>query len=337
MNKKLVSFLKFVLLLAIAYVLLAFAFKGTSIKNVIHEMLQANMFWLLLSVIASLLAVVSRAYRWNLLIESLGYTPRLKNTTYSVLVGYFANLAFPRLGEITRCGSLAKAEPIPFNKLLGTVVIERVIDVISLLICLLIAAVAEFDRLGNFLKERIFHPLFGKLNQAVTTPGVIIILFIIISLLLSGIYFFIIKSRKKENSKFLQLIKGLISGIQSIGKLKRPGAFIFHSIVIWVMYFLMTYLCFFALPGTNQLGLSAALFALVVGGLGMLVPVPGGIGAYHLLVSQGLMLYGLTQQGGLAFATLLNTSQLIVVVLSGSISLLLLFSGNKKSNKQLKI
>jgi glycosyltransferase 2 family protein len=150
LNAKVVKILKYLILLAVSIGLLFLAFRGMDLRKIVEEMLRANMLWVALSGLISGIAFIVRAHRWNLLIKPLGYSPSLKNTTCSVMVGYFANLAFPRLGEVSRCGALNKAESIPFNKLFGTVIVERVIDVISLLICMLIAAVIEFKRLGNF-------------------------------------------------------------------------------------------------------------------------------------------------------------------------------------------
>src|SRR5438046_4337076 len=151
MSKKFFTILKFLFLIAIAIGLLYLAFRGVSLKNIYHEMLQANIWCLLLSILAGFIALVSRAYRWNLMIEPLGYSPSLRNTTYAVSIGYFANLAFPRLGEVTRCGTLTRAEAIPFSSLLGTVIVERIVDVISLFVCLLFTDIIELKRLGNFL------------------------------------------------------------------------------------------------------------------------------------------------------------------------------------------
>jgi uncharacterized protein (TIRG00374 family) len=330
LNKRLVSFLKYVVLLGIAFGLLFLAFRGVDLKKMIHEISEANFLWLFGSISISIVAFISRAYRWNLLIEPLGYKPRLSNTLYSLMVGYLANLAVPRLGEVTRCGSLSKAEKVPFNSLLGTVIVERLVDVISLLICLILTAVTEYDRLGNFLMDAIITPVTARVNQSLQSILFISVSAAVLLSLIGVVIWFIRKSRQSgEESKIVIMIKGLVDGLLSIGQLKRPWAFIFHTILIWTMYFFMAYVAFSALPMTRGLSWSAGMFVLVVGGLGMAAPVQGGIGAYHLLVSQGLTLYGLTLQDGLAFATLLHTSQLLVVIFSGSLSFLLLFLANK--------
>ena len=331
MKSKLLSFLKYFLLLSIAAALLFFAFKGMDLKKIGQQILHANMFWVFVSGLISIVAFVVRAYRWKLLIEPMGYSPSLKNTTYSVMVGYFANLAIPRLGEVSRCGALSKAESIPFTKLLGTVIVERAIDVISLLLCMLFAAVIEYKRLGSFFSENIFNPIIKKFEQLTNSPLILTGIIVVLIVLTAVVIYFKRKNKiKGTESAISKLIKGFIDGLRSVANLKKPGQFIFHSILIWFLYYLGTYVALFAFPFTSGLGAGAALFLLVAGGIGMSAPVQGGIGAYHLLVSQGLMLYGLSQQDGLTFATLLHSLQLLLVIIFGLASLLALFSINKK-------
>src|SRR5438477_11579794 len=158
MRSKLLSFIKFFLLLALSLGLLLFAFRGMDVKKILQQSLHANVFWVLVSATFSILAIVSRAYRWNLLIESTGHSSPLKKTVSALMIGYFANLAFPRLGEVTRCGSLSKAEAIPFTNLLGTVIVERVVDLVTLVACILLTAILEYHRLGSFLHDNIPQP-----------------------------------------------------------------------------------------------------------------------------------------------------------------------------------
>jgi hypothetical protein len=324
---------KLLLLLTIAAGLLLFAFRGMDVKKIFSEMIKADLLWVTLSALFSVAAFISRAYRWKLLIEPLGYSPSLKTTTYSLMVGYFANLAFPRLGEITRCGALNKAEKIPFNKLLGTVIVERAIDVLSLLLCMLLASVIEFKRLGYFFKENILDPSVSKIQQLAKSPIAQLAALFLLAAVVIVLFFYFKKTRKKSyETGFTKLIKGLLEGLRSVANLKRPWLFIFHSILIWLLYYLGVYVCLFAFPFTTGLGFNAALFLLVAGGIGMSAPVQGGIGAYHLLVSQGLVLYGLSRQDGLAFATLLHSLQLLLVVIFGLTSLLLLFYNRKYTN-----
>ena len=321
---------KFIVLLLIALLLLFLAFRGISIKAMMDDIVKAKLSWVFLSFFLSFVALISRAIRWNLLIEPLGYQPPARKTMYALMTGYLANLAFPRLGEVTRCGSLSKSENIPFNKLLGTVIAERVIDVISLLVCLLITAIIEMDRLGDFLQSSILQPILQKLASLFSSPFVTGLTIAVVLLMIAGIFYLIKKRPAKKTPGWTSIIKGMIDGVHSVRKLKRPGLFIFHSIFIWVLYYFSVYVALFAFPFSEHLGAGAALFLLVAGGFAMSAPVQGGIGAYHLLVSQGLVLYGLAQQDGLTFATLLHSLQIILILLFGSLSLLLLFLDNRK-------
>ena len=331
MKAKIFSTVKYSLFLGLGIALLFLAFKGVDLKKAFEEMKQADMFWVGLSLLCSVVAFVSRAFRWNILIEPLGYEPKLKNTTYAVLIGYLANLALPRLGEVTRCGSLNKAEKVPFDALFGTVIVERVIDVISLLICILLTAFFEYDRLGNFLYDNLFAPFKEKMQRLMYSPlfiaGVIVFIILVVMFIRlirknSGKYGFI--------SKVVTTINGVVHGLKSIREIKRPWSFLFHSVFIWVLYFFSSYLCFFSLPATSGLDWKAGLFVLSIGGMSMSAPVQGGIGVFHLLVSAGLLLYAIPHEHGIAFATLLHSTQTILIILLGSISFGILFFTNKK-------
>lgn len=335
-KSSLIQAIKFLLLLVVAIVLLLFSFGGISIRSIVTQISKAQFLWVFVSFLCSALALISRAIRWNILLEPLGYKPRLRKTFYAVCIGYLGNLAFPRLGEVTKCGSLTKAESIPFNVLLGTVIVERMVDVMSLLICIVISTIIEFKRLGNFIRDNIFHPLLNKFQLLWSSPLMIASATASFIIAIFAVRYFIKKNKTSKTNKLLNLAKGIVDGVKSIGRLKRPGLFIFHSVLIWFLYYLSVYVALFALPSTHQLGLSAALFLLVAGGLGMAAPVQGGIGAYHLLVSQGLVLYGLPQRDGLVFATMLHSLQMLLILLFGSTSVLLLFLDNKRKGKNTK-
>jgi uncharacterized protein (TIRG00374 family) len=333
MNKTILSALKYILILSIGITLLWLAFRGVSLKETIHNMLQANFFWLFVSIAASLVAFVSRAIRWNMLIEPLGYKPAVTNTLAALMIGYLANLAVPRLGEVTRCGSLSRSEKLPFDSLLGTVIIERIIDVLCLLILIILVAIIEFNRLGNLLITNVYQPVAEKLSKIIHSPLIIGVLILIIV----GILIFMLKKKNSSGSfmnKFGGILRSVLNGIDTIRKLKNPLGFLFHSILIWFMYFLMSYTCFFALPETSVLDWRAGLFVLVAGGMGMSAPVQGGLGTYHMLVSEGLMLYGLSKVPSLTFATLMHTSQTLVVIIFGCLSFLYLFLKRRNATVQ---
>ncbi|MES1222461.1 MAG: lysylphosphatidylglycerol synthase transmembrane domain-containing protein, partial [Bacteroidota bacterium] len=230
MNLKPASIIRFLLLLVAAGALLFFAFRGMRLSLILQEMLKANFFWLLFSVVISVAALFSRAYRWKLLIEPLGYSPPLRRTFYALMVGYFANLAFPRLGEVTRCGSLNKTESIPFSSLLGTVIVERAVDVISLLICIVLTVIIEYKTLGNYLVLKVINPIFEKLKHSFNSPLFVTGVLVFVVLAFFGVRYFIKRAKLKE-TKIAHFINELIKGLKSIANLKHPWQFIFHSVL----------------------------------------------------------------------------------------------------------
>jgi uncharacterized protein (TIRG00374 family) len=331
MNKKLWSFLKYLLLFAIGIALLVLAFQGKNINEMARKIRDANYMWIALSVFFSFLAYVSRAYRWNMLIIPLGYKPKLSSTLYSLMAGYLANLAIPRIGEISRCSALSQAEKIPFNVLVGTVIVERGLDLVLLLITILCAASIEYDTLGSFITENLINPFYGKASFLLNSSlfiGSIVLVFV--SLLIFTIVIFKKQNQSPLFNKIAGLIKGVVKGLQSVGKMKNKGLFIAHTLFIWVMYYFVTYACFFSFQPTSELGFKAGMFTLAIGGLGMTAPVQGGIGAYHLVVSKGLTLFGINEADGLAYATIVHTSQTLFVLLMGGLSLIMLFIISKK-------
>ena len=307
------------------------AFKGVDLKKTFTVIQHAHIFWLAMSVLVSFVAFLSRAYRWNLLIEPLGYKPSLKNTTSALMVGYLANIAVPRLGEVSRCGSLSTAEKIPFEKLLGTVIVERIIDVLSLAVAMVITILLQFNLVKNFVFENIINPIRDKIVASVHNTFLLVIMMAaVIAMTAVIIYFLRAKASSGLILKIRGLIKGMIEGVRSIRDLKNIPVFIFHSIFIWVMYYFMTYLAFFALDATASLSWQSALLILVAGGIGMSAPSPGGVGTYHFLVSQALMIYAVAKEDGVAFATMLHGSQTLIVILFGAVGYIVLWFGNKK-------
>ncbi|MBI5218552.1 MAG: flippase-like domain-containing protein [Bacteroidia bacterium] len=332
MKKKVIDVIKYIAFSSLAIVLLYLAFKGIEFHKLLESLKKANYWWVLFSLFFAFIAYYSRAYRWALLIEPLGYKPSVKNSFYSLMVGYFANLAFPRIGEVTRCASLSKAEKIPFDKLIGTVILERVCDVFVLLSLLIIVFVAKINFFGKFLKENVFYPFIQKLSSVFHFSNLIIFVGIAIIIVL-GLLLFLFRNRiKKINMviKAYDFIKGIITGVKTIFHMKKFGAFILHTIIIWGSYFLMTYIVFFALDTTSNLSMIDGLFILIIGGLGMSAPVQGGLGAFHWIVSLGLTLYGISREDGLVYATLSHTAQALFAIFLGTLSLVMLFLSRKK-------
>jgi uncharacterized protein (TIRG00374 family) len=288
--------------------------------------------WVLVSVVMGLVAFLSRAYRWSMLLEPLGYKPGLFNVYNAMMVGYLANFALPRLGEITRCTVLSEKEKIPFNLTLGTVFSERAVDVIMLGLSLLLAAYLEMDLIGGFIMNKIVMPLFEKVQGLASIPYILPLAGLLLLLAIAAL--FILRKRGTAN-KFISMfhiqLVGFLDGIRSVTRMKNKGWFLFHTFFIWILYFFMSYSVFFALDATSGLDYKAGIFTLAIGGIGMAAPVQGGIGVYHLMMQQGLTLFGIDPDAGIVYATILHTSQALMILLLGGLSLLFLFATPNKT------
>lgn len=291
--------------------------------------LNANYFWLAVSVILGIISHIVRARRWNLLLEPMGYHPGLRNTFFAVMIGYLANTALPRLGEVTRCGVLNKYEKIPLPKSFGTVLIERSLDLAVFILLFFMNLLLFYDKLGIYVNEKIFRPLSNKFtfeNSAVVTIALILFLFLLIT---SVIYFGRHKLRHfRIYQKVKELVSGFLHGLKAITQLKRPFAFVFQTLLIWFLYYMMIYVCFFAMPETSHLGLDVALSLLIFGSIGIML-VQGGIGIYPAIIAETLLLYNIPATYGYALGWLGWLAQTIMIIAVGLISLVLLPVFNK--------
>jgi len=335
----LIKLLKFTGFFAIGILLLYFAFQGISLEKIFSHLKSVNYSWILLSLFFAFIAYLSRAYRWNLIIEPLNYKPPFSSTFYSLMIGYLANFAFPRIGEITRCATLSKKEKIPVDKLLGTVIIERAIDFLSLFMLLLFLLIFRLEKFGSFLDNNILKPLSEKITETFALSWIIWIL--LLALLISGIASYFVFREKLSSMKAVvklkNIVKGIIDGLKTIYKMKRRWEFLFHTVFIWMIYLLMTWVVVFSIPSTSNLTIIDGIFILVIGGLGMSAPVQGGIGAFHWIVSRGLAtVYAnfISLEDGLVFATISHESQAILAISLGILSFFLLFKRNKTNNSR---
>jgi glycosyltransferase 2 family protein len=332
LRKSIIQTLKFLAFFAVGILLLWFAFRNINFSKLGAELKEANYYWLLLSILFGIFAFVSRARRWVLLVNPLGFNPSTRNAFYALMTGYLANLALPRIGEITRCVALGKKEKIPVDQLIGTVVVERTIDFLSLLLIMIIVIFTSGDQIGLFLKESILAPIQQKV---VSVFGNIWIIWVILFVL--GIITLILAIRYKNSlrkihffSKIFDLARGIINGFKTITNLKRKWEFIFHTVFIWINYALMTWVVVFSLESTSHLTFGDGIFLLVIGGLAMSAPVQSGLGAFHFIISQGLLIvFGIPKEDGLAYALLAHESQLIFIAIVGAISFFVIFRKEK--------
>ncbi len=336
MRKRLIQILKFLAFLVVGVFLLWLAFRNVEYQKLIEGLKEADYSWVFLSLLFALIAYVSRARRWILLIRPLGYKPTLLNTFFSLMTGYLANLALPRIGEITRCVALGKKEKVPVDQLIGTVVVERAIDFFSLLSIMIILIIINGEEINEFMKESIFIPLRQKVFSLL---GFTWIIWVIVFVSLFLMAFLLIKYRKKLRkirlfAKIFDAIKGVINGMKTITSLERKWEFIFLTIFIWINYAFMTWVVVFAIESTSHIPPVDGIFLLVVGGLAMSAPVQSGLGAYHYFISRAIaFIAGVKIEDGLIYAFLTHESQMIFVIIIGAISFFMIFRKNHEEKK----
>ena len=331
MRHKLLKLLKVLAFFCLGLVIFWLVYKDQDIHR-IESILKndVNYWWVWASLLLGLLSHISRTMRWVIMIEPLGKRPGILNTFLSVMVGYLMNLVIPRMGEISRCGVLSRYEKISFTKLVGTVVTERIIDVLMMLLLTLIVIGTQFGKILQFLENN--PSVKEKLGNIPFSPG----LLIIFVALIAAFYFF----RKKIKhsalfAKFNEILKKFGEGLRTIRTMKNKGAFIFHTVFIWLMYYLMLYVVFFSFEFTTNLSAIAALTTFVFGSFGMVAPVQGGIGAWHFMVIQALIVYGVSKADGVVFAFLVHSSMTAMLILVGLISLLILPFINRRKEESL--
>jgi hypothetical protein len=328
LRKGILQTIKFIAFLAVGVVLLMLAFSNVNFSRLGADLKEADYSWLLLSILFGFIAYVSRARRWILLINPLGYHPTLKNSFYALMTGYLANLALPRIGEITRCVALGKKEKIPVDQLIGTVVVERTIDFLSLLTIMIVLIITSGDQISIFLRESILVPIQQKIFSVFGSTW---ILWTVILILTVAGFFLLIRYKKQLRkirffSKMFDLARGIINGLKTITNLKRKWEFIFLTVFIWINYALMTWVVVFSIESTSHLTFGDSIFLLVIGGLAMSAPVQSGLGAFHYIISRGLLFVkGIPLEEGLVYALLTHESQLVFVAIIGTISFFIVF------------
>lgn len=291
------------------------------ITKIITDFKSVKIVWLFIIVVLFMISNIARALRWDMMLRPLGYICNKYNLFFTIMLGYFANLGIPRSGELIRAASLAKYENIPVEKVVGTIVLDRLMDVICLLLVMILGLSLEGGRIISYLQENASVPGQGILRNP-----------IIWTILVLGLLVMIIGYIKKDQllkskigQKIYSKLIGFYDGIMSIFKLDNPWLFIGYSLGIWLLYYLMTYLCFFAFAPTEHLGAVAGLTVFIFGTLGMVIPSPGGMGSYHYLVNESLTFYGVSAADGFSFANIIFFSiSIFCNILFGIISLIAL-------------
>lgn len=348
MKKHLISILKYSLFLGIGIAIMVWLYNSQNdafqeqlrldgkpprpfINKLIDDFRSVNVFWIGMTLLAFSISNWSRAIRWNMLIHPLGYQPKTLNAFFAVNISYFTNLWMSRAGEVVRASALAKAEGISVSRVMGTVVVDRILDMVTLAIIVGFSFLVQYDLLWQWLDQnmgsgdgsfRLFqHPVFIGLMAF----GV-----------LSMVLFYVFRKKIAQLpliNKVWHIVEKFAEGLKTIKKIKNLPVFIFHSINIWVMYYFMTLLAFYAFAPTADLTPMAALTVFVFGTFGIVIPSPGGMGTYHFLATSALLLYGIKGEDGFAFANIVFfTIQIFYNVVAGILSIFFLNRLNKKQH-----
>lgn len=292
------------------------------VSQLTQSLKQTRFLYIIPVIVVMLISHYSRALRWIILMEPLGYRPGKANTYLTVLIGYFFNLLMPRLGEVMKCTMLARYEKIAPDKLVGTIVAERALDLLCLMLLTLLMVILQFDVLGQYTIQ-FFTQVVSSKSGAVSWVK-LLALGLLLALVTGGTWYAFKRFGHFALVKRIKAIMaGVWAGLTSIRHIQNKGAFIFHTISIWLLYFLGIYLGFLAFPAVMHLGLQASLSLLVFGSVGM-IATQGGIGAYQIAVQKTLLLFGIGAVAGLAFGWVMWAAQTAIVLLAGIVSIILL-------------
>lgn len=337
-NKKknpLKIFLTIVLSVGIAALFLWLALRGLEKDVVLNSLKNANYFWVFAAFIFGLGAYWFRAIRWNLLLEPMNYKISNSNALWSLSFGYLMNLTIPRSGEVARATALYGVEKVPVEKSFGTIILERIVDLICMMLFLALALIFKFKAISSFYTFAISQKSTETKQTSYTLYFILIAIAFLFSLL-----FFIFKSRIQAHSVYKKIANfgnGILTGLKSIFHLKQKFKFIILSLAIWICYFFATYLVCFALPETSNFTIADGFFIIVVGTLGMMVPASGGIGAFNFAMKIGFMALFLSmgknpEEGaeiGLTYSFISLPLQISIMLLMGLISIPMLAKARK--------
>ena len=324
MNKKASKTLWYIIFLALGVALLWFSFRNIDLSQLWRDIKTAKYSWMLLSLVCLAISLFFRALRWNIQIEAMGYKTRASSTYRAVLIAYLANCIFPRLGEVVRCSVLKRKENIPFDKSLGSVVSERIIDLTVLFGLAFLVIIFQWKLLGSLITSWLL-PLIDKLVNNVLM-GLVVIAAVVVFIV------FLVKIIRK-NKKLASIWHGFVDGIKSVVTIRQKWRFVLYTLGVWGFYVIMTWLPFYMLPETSHLGLVEAITLLGIATLGVVAPVPGGIGTYHFIAITLLSgFYGISEQAAGSFAAINHGSQMIFYLITGVLAYVVMFFFDKRKS-----
>jgi len=320
LKSRLKSVLQYLLLILLTVLLLWLSLRGLQVAEgenkydfLRHAWEKSNKGYLALVAVTLMVSNLIRAERWRMLLKPTGNAISFTGSFLSLLIGYLVNLAVPRGGEVSRCYNLYKLEKTPVEVSFGTVVVERIIDLVCLVTLIALSFFVEWKKLKTFIDSLNIPSRSGSTISPWT-------LLIIAGILVFALAIYLLR----KNEKFIKIVKGFKEGLMAVFQLKNKGLFIFYSVAIWALYFLMTYFVLKAFSETQDLGFGAVLILFAIGAIAMAVPLPGGAGSYHTLVPMGLVaLYNLPKADAIAFVFIFHGWQTLIVITGGVVSLII--------------
>lgn len=320
------TILKVLISLGLGILLFWYVYRDQSMVELMANIKEAKMFWIILPLFIALLSHFLRAVRWKMLIDPLGKKVNLWNIYGAVMAGYCINYLVPRAGEIARCGLVKKYEGVPFTQLIGTLIVDRSVDIIVELIFIALTVLLQYNEIMLFVEQQhLIEGFLGLLNNPIMWV-ILAALVIIPTIFRKSI------ARSSLFAKVRGLWENVLNGLKSVLKLEHKGLFILYSILIFVCYYFMFYLCFFAFDFTENLSMLCGLSAFIMGSLGIIAPVQGGLGAWHFMVINTLLLYGVQEEEAQTFALLVHGSQTIMLIAVGALAMLAMSLLNKKKS-----
>jgi len=307
---------------AIGLFILWWITRNQDLDLIFYEVKRANYTWLLVAMMVGVLSHFIRALRWNILIGSIGGRVHTSRAFRAVMNGYLVNLVVPRLGEISKCMMLSKSTGVPFNNLAGTMVAERIIDLLTLALLLFFTIAIQFRFVIGFINDLFLATLVARYAGS---ADIIVFGTIGLLMLLAFLLLYIRRKLKKARPgstkhKIKEQIKGFLEGLKSLWKVRQISLFVFYSFVIWALYFVSAYLAFFSIEATSHLSPMAGLTLLAVGGLGILAPIPAGIGTYHFMTIATLtMLYQISPEPATSYAYLSHAMQMVLILATNGV------------------
>lgn len=336
-RKQIKKVIQWSLMMMLAFVLLYFAFRGVKWADFMEGVRSCDFRWIAVSMTASILAFVIRGLRWRLVMLPLNPSITRREAYDGVTVAYLTNFALPRAGELARCGVISASGKASFESVLGTVVLERSWDMVTYLIILFIVLLAGESSFSQFVSDEVWGPAVDSMpfdilwiigGAAAVCVAACILMFCHRKRL----------SRYKLFAKLFSLAKGLIGGLTAGLRMKGKWRFLLYTLLLWLCYWIMSYSTILAIPQVAGLNWADALFLMVVGSLGWIVPVQGGIGAYHFILSLAMAsIYSIPQTSGVIFATISHESQALTMLLCGALSLGSIYIKKRKTEKQSRL